>query len=176
MAANLYSGHNNKKGQSYCDHSLDCFSRMATVYCGDYVIVLAIPLFEFVLCPLLRLHHFNISTLKKAFIGMFLAILCVASATSVVFVAQWKNQTVQNETCPAVEADVKSTINYRWMSIPYALESTMQLIAITSGASCPDSAVDEVLKTIASLFEGTDKLALAFERFLEQAPAAQSAA
>ncbi len=64
---------------------------------------------------------------------MLLAIMSVATVTSIVFVAQWKNQITQNGTC-SVETDVKPTINYRWMSIPYFLENTMQLIMLTSGA------------------------------------------
>ena len=116
-----------------CGNTHNCFKRIAMMYSGDIIAFVFIPLLEFIVCPSFRLR-LSASILKRSFFAMFLAIVSLFSVTSIVLVAQLKgDHSVHNETC-TVGTDVEQSIDYRWMAIPYALETTLQLIMITSGA------------------------------------------
>ncbi len=116
-----------------CDQSLSCFQRVATVFCGDFVIIFVIPLLEFIFSFLNRWNLY-ISILKRAFIAMVLCYFSLISITLVVYTAQLKSSSdIHNGTC-SLEAESSQSINYHWIAIPYSLQSAVQPLLLGSCA------------------------------------------
>lgn len=110
----------------------DCLQRVTLHYTGHCIMIVVVPLFEFVLYPLLT-RCFEVFILKKVGMGMAaLALGCVA-CTAIEFVAN-EDKSASVTTCILNGNPQYNSLplDYRWMVIAFTLNSIGQFLVLTA--------------------------------------------
>ena len=113
----------------------NCFQRASIAYAGNLVLFVAIPFFEFFFYPFF-VRYIRFSILQKASLGFISLVVSLAACTAIEFVANhqrpWEGL---NMTCPLdgkVKIEPSLPLDYKWMALPYILNSVGQFLLLTS--------------------------------------------
>ena len=116
----------------------NCFQRMSVRHAGDAILVVLLPLNEFIFYPIFY-RVFRVSILRKASIGMVFLFSSYVACTAIEFVANHKRLQIPNATnttCDlfsGMEDDrISLPLDYKWMTLPIVLYSSGQFFIITS--------------------------------------------
>ena len=146
----LYDGHFiHGSSLDQCKHAfvMDCVERIAVQFLGPLLLVVGLPLFQFVFYPMFK-QYLHMRILWKASVGLFLLLLSVAACAVIEFVAHVKSDELTDLSCPfnttAVSYHFSLPLSYKWVIIPYTLTSIGQYFIFTSfgeflSAQCPYS-------------------------------------
>ena len=99
----------------------------------DVVILIAIPTYEVVICPLFR--NYIPTTLKKIGIGIIVGVASVASALVLDLYIHEGPYHSPNDQCILLErniSDMNSTISSAYIIIPVALDNIAELLVFIS--------------------------------------------
>ena len=122
-----------------CEYSdiLTCFQRASVTLSGQILILVGIPLYEFVLYPLLQ-RYFRVLILSRLNIAFVLLFLSLVSCTILEFVAVYQNSSGSHEVSvecafnTSIDQDGILPLDYKWMLIPYTLVPIAQFLLLTS--------------------------------------------
>ena len=123
--------------QEHCEYSRaymkNCFHRRGIESSGNILIVVGIPLFEFVFYPFLK-KCFHVTIMRKLVLGTVLVLLSMISCTAIEFTAQHMSGIHANATCPFTEEVKPSSLSldYRWMVIKILLSHFAHYVLLTS--------------------------------------------
>lgn len=113
----------------------NCFQRASVEYAGYLVLLVLLPVFEFVFYPFFE-RFFRVSILRKVSVGMVVLVLSLVACTAIEFVANHRRQQEVNVTCPSFNSvkDEPNTLplDYKWMAVPHTLNSVGQFLLFTS--------------------------------------------
>ena len=112
----------------------NCFQRVAVKYSGDFIMVVFLPLFEFVFHPLFK-RYSHISILKRVCLSLITLLLSLAACAGIEFAAQRERHQLTNDTsCALTEGGVPDSLplDYKWMMLPYVLLSVAHFLILTS--------------------------------------------
>ena len=130
MYAKLMSRLHNGE-QDFGDISSDCFSKVAVYYSGSILLIIVLPIFEFVLYPLFE-NYFHVSILKKVGCGMVFFLLSLAACTAIEFVGN-SHLPHANVTCPLSNGEHSSLpLDYKWMLFTFIANTIGQYLLISS--------------------------------------------
>ena len=125
-----------KKGVD-CSFSVvrNCFQRMAVRYSGDFIMVVCVPIYEFILHPYFK-RRFPFPMLRRMSVAVVLLFLSLGACTAIEFAAQHQRDPLSNMTCPLTVHSQEYTntlsLDYKWMTISYFIMSAAQFLAFTS--------------------------------------------
>ena len=110
-----------------------CFSKVTTILTGDLIVLIGIPAYEFFKHPLLR-KYLSFSILSRAFMGLLFAFCSVTSGAVILAVAQpFSHTSLNSSSSCSIFNNSSLSLDYRWMAIPFSLDSFMQFLQITAG-------------------------------------------
>ena len=126
-------------GSCYWSYIENCFQRISVKQCGYATLVVLLPLNEFIFYPIFY-RVFRVSILRKVSIGMVFLVSSFVACTAIEFVANHKRLQVPNATNTTCDLfseledgdHINLPFDYKWMTIPYALNSFGQFFIITS--------------------------------------------
>ena len=108
------------------------FTKLSCIYSGDLLMVVCIPFFEFIIKPLLK-RRCSVTILQKLLLGVVFANLSVASMAAIALSAEFANNEPTNATACSIATSFNDvSLDYHWMVIPYALDSAMEFMLLTS--------------------------------------------
>ena len=112
----------------------NCFQGVAVRYSGDCVMVVFLPLCEFVIYPFAK-RFVQLSILKRFVLGLVCLLLSLLSCTIIELVAQQEAGQIEN-SCPLTVNEQSWTntlpLDYRWMIISYMTLSFAQYLLLTA--------------------------------------------
>jgi peptide/histidine transporter 3/4 len=112
----------------------NCLSRISVHYSGHCIVIVAVPLFEFILYPLLERCCTTVS-LRKVSVGLCIITLSLGACTAIEFVANHQNIAANGTTsCPLTGQPQCNTLplDYKWIAFPFIASSIGQFLLLTS--------------------------------------------
>ena len=109
-----------------------CFKNISVSHSGNIFMVMILPVYEFIFYPFFK-RYVHVSILKKVGYGMVFFVLSLAACTAIEFVGN-SHLPHANVTCQLADGEHNnSPIDYRWMILPFILDSVANFLFITSG-------------------------------------------
>ena len=113
-----------------------CLLRISFHYIGHYTMVIALPFFEFILYPLFK-RYFKTYILRRAGYGLTVIAVGLVACTTIEFVANHQNPSTNTTACLLDTQFLQHNdlpLDYRWMSLPFFMNSIGQYLVFTSAA------------------------------------------